>query len=91
MVTRLGLRVIDKLDLRIPNGSVLRPVVREYTRGLPYQTYTARVRPAVHYAGKADLRPVGIDAILPIRSKRTQQTEVWQTRHRFPRDADVRA
>jgi hypothetical protein len=69
MVTRLGLGVIDKLDLRIPNGSVLRPAVRDYTRGLPYETYTARVRPAVHYTGKADLRSVGMDAILHVQCK----------------------
>ena len=69
MVTRLGLGVIDKLDLRIRSGSVLRPAVREYTRGLPYETYTARVRPAVHYTGNADLRSVGIDAILHVQCK----------------------
>src|SRR5271170_1400183 len=38
--------MIDKLDLRIPSGSVFSSEVREYTRALPYETYTTRVRPA---------------------------------------------
>jgi len=61
--------MIDKLDLRIPNGSTFCPTVRNYTRCLPYESYSARVRPAVHYAGKADLRHVGIDGILHVQCK----------------------
>jgi hypothetical protein len=61
--------MIDKLDLRIPSGSVFSPEVREYTRALPYETYTSRVRPAVHYTGKADLRGIGIDAMLHMQCK----------------------
>jgi len=61
--------MIDKLDLRIPSGSVFSPEVREYTRALPYETYTTRVRPAVHYVGKADLRPLKIDALLHMQCK----------------------
>jgi hypothetical protein len=56
--------LIDKLDLRIPAGSVLTPAVREFTRPAPYDSYSSRVRPAFHYTGRADLRPIGIDAIL---------------------------
>ncbi len=62
--------MIDKLDLRIPQGSVLRPAVQAYTRGHPWESYSARVRPTLHYAGKADLRAVGIDAILHVQCKR---------------------
>jgi hypothetical protein len=61
--------MIEKLDLRIPSGSILRPAVRDYTRALPYETYTSRLRPAAHYAGKADLRGIGIDAILHMQCK----------------------
>jgi hypothetical protein len=56
--------VIDKLDLRILAGIALRPAVRELTRPTPYDTYSSRVCPALHYTGRADLRAVGIDAIL---------------------------
>jgi hypothetical protein len=61
--------MIDKLDLRIPRNAQFRKVVSEYTRGLPYETYTSRVRPALHYTGKADLRPIGIDALLHVQCK----------------------
>ena len=61
--------MIDKLDLRIPSGSVWSPEVREQTRALPYETYSTRVRPAVHYLGKADLRAIGIDALLHMQCK----------------------
>lgn len=61
--------MIDKLDLRIPNWTVFSPAVREHIRPLPYETYTSRVRPAVHYVGKADLRPLGIDALLHVKCK----------------------
>jgi hypothetical protein len=61
--------MIDKLDLRIPRNANLRKEVSDYIRGLPYETYTSRVRPAVHYAGKADLRPIGIDALLHVQCK----------------------
>lgn len=49
--------------------AVLRAAVRDYTRGLPWESYSSRVRPALHYAGKADLRSVGIDALLHIQCK----------------------
>lgn len=61
--------MIDKLDLRIPQGGVLRPIVRDYTRGQPWESYSSRVRPTLHYTGKADLRAVGIDAILHVQCK----------------------
>lgn len=61
--------MIDKLDIRIPRDASFRKSVSEYTRGLPYETYTARVRPAVHYVGKADLRTIGIDALLHVQCK----------------------
>lgn len=41
----------------------------EFTRGIPYSTFSARVRPAVHYSGKADLRGLGIDAHLHLDCK----------------------
>jgi len=61
--------MIDKLDLRIPHYSVLRPFIEAYIRWGPSETYSSRVRPALHYLGKADLRPLGIDAILHIQCK----------------------
>ena len=61
--------MIDKLDLRIPYGSSLRAPVEAYIRWEPSETYSSRVRPTLHYAGKADLRPIGIDAILHIQCK----------------------
>jgi hypothetical protein len=61
--------MIDKLDLRIPRDAQFRKAVAEYTRAIPYETYTARVRPAVHYTGKADLRTLGIDALLHVQCK----------------------
>lgn len=61
--------MIDKLDLRISRDAQFRKSVAEYIRGIPYETYTSRVRPAVHYAGKADLRSLGIDALLHVQCK----------------------
>ncbi len=51
------------------SGSTRQRLYRGYTRGLPYQSFTSRVRPAVHYVGKADLRPIGIDALLHVQCK----------------------
>jgi hypothetical protein len=61
--------MIDKLDLRIPYSCALRPAVQSYIRWQPSDSYSSRVRPAMHYAGKADLRPIGIDGILNVQCK----------------------
>jgi hypothetical protein len=61
--------MIDKLDLRIPQGCAWRSPVRAFTRGQPWETYSSRVHPSQHYAGRADLREIGIDAILHLECK----------------------
>jgi hypothetical protein len=77
-MTRLGRArrraVIDKLDLRIPPHTGFSRAVAEFTRGLPYSSFTTRVRPAVHYSGKADLRPIGIDALLHLQCKHGERS-----------------
>jgi hypothetical protein len=69
MVTRVGIEMIDKLDLRIPAGTPWRSPVLEYVRFHPSDTYTLRVRPAAHYTGKVDLRCLGIDALVHLQCK----------------------
>jgi hypothetical protein len=61
--------MIDKLDLRIPRGTVWRPEVARLTSLRPLESYSSRVRPTQHYAGRADLREIGIDALLHIQCK----------------------
>ena len=62
--------MIDKLDLRIPQGTIWRPAVACLTSLHPWESYSSRVRPTQHYAGRADLREIGIDALLHLQCKR---------------------
>ena len=61
--------MIDKLDLRIPRLSGFRPAVASYINIHPHFSFLSRVRPSQHYAGRVDLRAIGIDAILHIDCK----------------------
>jgi hypothetical protein len=61
--------MIDKLDLRIPRGTMWRPAVARLTSLHPLESYSSRVRPTLHYAGRADLREIGIDAFLHLQCK----------------------
>jgi hypothetical protein len=61
--------MIDKLDLRIPKDAFLRPAVERIFCYDPLVPYPKRVQPALRYEGRADLRPVGIDAILHVKFK----------------------
>ena len=61
--------MIDKLDLRIPQGTIWRPAVASYIRPHPWESYSSRVRPSLHYAGRADLREIGKDALLHLQCK----------------------
>lgn len=63
--------MIDKLDLRLPVSAGLTRLVSDYTRPSPFAEYSTRVRPAHYYAGRADLRHVGIDALLHLQCKST--------------------
>jgi hypothetical protein len=65
--------MIDKLDLRVPYSSVLCPAVDRYIRWAPAESYSSRVRPSMHYAGKADLRPIGLDAVLHLECRHGQK------------------
>jgi hypothetical protein len=65
--------LIDKLDLRIPRNTWFRQAVSGFTRAVNYSSNTQNIRPAPHYAGKADLRPIGIDALLFLSCKSTDE------------------
>jgi hypothetical protein len=64
--------MIDKLDLRACASSMLRPQVSEYIRTVNPDEFSHRIRPSAHYAGKCDLRPIGLDAILFLNCKHQQ-------------------
>jgi hypothetical protein len=59
----------DKLDLEILRSSFFTLEISQVTRGIPYGALAQRIRPAAHYVGKADLRPLGIDALLHVNCK----------------------
>ncbi len=61
--------MIDKLDLRIPQGTIWHPAVARLASLHPWESYSSRVRPTQHYAGRADLREIGIDALLHLQCK----------------------
>lgn len=61
--------MIDKLDLRIPQGTIWRPAVAQLTNLHPWESYSSRVRPTQHYAGRVDLREIGRDSLLHLQCK----------------------
>lgn len=56
--------MIDKLELRVVRSTPFRPAVHKLLREVNFATALSRVRPSRFYAAVADLRPLGIDAIL---------------------------
>jgi hypothetical protein len=69
MVTRSGMGMIDKLDLRIPAYARWSAAVSEIFSYDPLTPFSARVRSAQHYEGRTDLRAVGLDAILHVKCR----------------------
>lgn len=66
--------MIDKIELRLPYFTTFQKDVGFLIREVDYTTYTSRVRKSQYYAGVANLRDLGIDALLHIRFKRGQGT-----------------
>ncbi len=56
--------MIDKIELRIANGTGFTAPVQQTIREINYQGGTGHVHRSRHYAGIADLRALGIDAFL---------------------------
>ena len=56
--------MIDKLDLRAPPNARFRPEILDFLGGFSLGPYKIHARPSSLYAGKADLRELGIDAKL---------------------------
>lgn len=58
--------MIDKLDLRIPGHAFFTPEVSRFIREIDYTGGILRTRRSQYYLGVADLRPLGIDALLHV-------------------------
>ena len=58
--------MIDKLDLRIPGHAFFTDEVGRFIREIDYAGGNLRMKPSRYYAGIADLRPMGIDALLHV-------------------------
>jgi len=61
--------MIDKLDLRIPKYAVWRPCIERVLSFDPFMPSAAHGKPSNLYQLRADLRPIGIDAMLHFRCK----------------------
>jgi hypothetical protein len=64
--------VIDKIELRVPQWAHFTPDVQSLVREIDYAGGLCRVKRSAHYQGVADLRSLGIDAILHAYCKRTE-------------------
>jgi hypothetical protein len=62
---------VDSLAVRVPSSANFTTDVQELVREVNYGNGMSRVRRSAHYQGVADLRPLGIDAILHAYCKRT--------------------
>lgn len=64
--------MFDKIELRVPQWSEFTPEVEPIVREVNYASPLSRVKRSMHYQGVADLRPLGIDAILHAYCRRTE-------------------
>ena len=64
--------MIDKIELRLPRVTVLRPLVREFIAESRHFEYSARAMISGRYEWVTNLHPVGIDALLHYSLKRKE-------------------
>jgi hypothetical protein len=64
--------MIDKLELRLPRVTVLRPLVREFIAESRHFKNSTRTMGSGRYEWVTDVRPVGIDALLHYSLKREE-------------------
>jgi len=75
--------VIDKVEVRVPQGADFRPAFQFLARDFPHAHHCGYVRPGRFYTGVIDLRPFGLDAILhagyKFRERKDHKLELLQT------------
>src|SRR5215472_14929135 len=73
--------MIDKIETMIERGTDFRGDLNELRRASPWDPYSSMLKPSKFYKAVADLRAIGLDAILHIEQKRygTHKVELIET------------